>query len=158
MNGKNTANYGVLGLIIFISLIGALTASLMKLSLAEVPPVTFTFLRMVFAFITILPFFIFEKAKIGLKDFASLVAISILPTANIMLYVFGLKMTTANISQVLYAGVPIVAAVFAYFYLKEKTNALQISGLVLGFIGMLIITIFLSGNNVKFPPSLLSTK
>jgi drug/metabolite transporter (DMT)-like permease len=56
-----------------------------------------------------------------------------------MFFVFGLKFTTATISQTLYAGGPLLAGVFSYFLLKEEISMKKILGIIIGFIGTAVI-------------------
>lgn len=126
--------------IILAALIGGGNAVFIKIALKEIPVFTFNFLRFFIALIIILPLFLKEKPKIT-KDVYKLALLSLLPAINITLFAFGVRLTTATTSQVIYAAVPIVAGILSYLVLKEKIGFNKITGIILGFIGTLIIVV-----------------
>src|SRR3989344_5509666 len=97
------------------SIIGGAVSSVTKIGLVKIPPFNFSFIRFFLASILMLPFFLKVKVKFD-KSFSSLILLSLLPTANVALFVLGVKTTTASISQMLYAGTPILAGVFWFFF------------------------------------------
>ena len=134
MNDKQKAFTAVL----LIILIGAGTPPITKIGLFEIPPLSFAFIRFVLASFLILPFFLIKKRSFR-KDFKRLVLVSLLATGNIIFFVLGIKLTTANISQLIYAGVPIITAFILYGGFGQKLSPRNIFGIALGFIATLII-------------------
>src|SRR3989344_3279679 len=134
MNDKQKALTAVL----LIILIGAGTPPITKIGLFEIPPLSFAFIRFVLASFLILPFFLIKKRSFR-KDFKRLVLVSLLATGNIIFFVLGIKLTTANISQLIYAGVPIITAFILYGGFGQKLSPRNIFGIALGFIATLII-------------------
>ena len=52
---------------------------------------------------------------------------------------FGLKNTSATISAVIIATIPVFSPVAAYFFLKEKLSLLNVVGLIVSFTGVLVM-------------------
>ncbi|MBU2632399.1 DMT family transporter, partial [Patescibacteria group bacterium] len=115
-------------------------AAFAKLIVKEIPPFSFVFLRFLLSLIILFPIFLKTKTKLS-KDLWKLILLSMLSTANIFLFALGVKFTTANIGQILYVSVPIVASVFAYFLLKERFSFKKIVGIIIGFTGAIIIVL-----------------
>ena len=124
--------------VVVAALIGGATPVFIKIAVSEIPPLSFTFLRFLFSSILVLPFFLREKSKIK-GNILSIVPLSLLATANVTLFAFGVNLTTASIGQMLYVTVPIIAAILSYFFLKEKITSKKVLGVALGFSGALII-------------------
>lgn len=110
-----------------------------KIVLQTVPPLSFTFIRFFFAFL-ILVIFTKKIPKIS-KDHIPVILFSLLSTANVILFAYGINKTTATIGQALYAGVPIVVLIISYFFLMEKLTLKKIIGVTIGFIGVIIMII-----------------
>lgn len=127
----------VILVIIFLGLIGGAASTFGKIALREVSPTLFNFLRFVIAAIALLPFL--SLASSPVKNKKKLILISLFATGNVVFFVLGLKFTTATISQTLYAGGPMLAGLFSYLILKEETNFKKILGIIIGFVGTLII-------------------
>ncbi len=62
-------------------------------------------------------------------------------SANVVLFAFGIRHTSANISQMIYTAVPIVSAILSFYLLKERFGFKKILGVVVGFIGALFIVL-----------------
>ncbi len=124
--------------IILVAFIGGASPVAAKVALKEIPPFTFTFLRFVIAFFCFLPF-IRKSFSLKKSNWKKLLFIPILSTLNIILFSYGIRLTTATISQMLYAAVPVVTAILSYFILGEKFTGRKITGISTGFMGVLII-------------------
>ena len=125
-------------LIVIVALIGGGVGAFAKISLGEMPPLSFTFLRFLLAAAILLPFALrakgFSWTRVG-----KLVFVSLLATANVTLFIFGVERTTATISQMLYAGGPLVTSMFSVFLLRERLYQRKLWGLIIGFIGVMLI-------------------
>ena len=117
------------------TLLGGATATITKIGIMEFPPLSFAFIRFFIASILILPFFLKLK-KHKLKEFKDLVPVSLFASINIILFIIGIKTTTATIGQLLYAGVPLLTGLIAYWFLDENFNLKKIVGIIIGFIGV----------------------
>jgi len=54
---------------------------------------------------------------------------------------FGLKHTSATTSAVIIATIPVFSPVAAYFFLKEKLSLLNVGGMIVSFIGVLVMLV-----------------
>jgi drug/metabolite transporter (DMT)-like permease len=130
--------YKALLAVILIVILGGATSPYVKLAVEVIPPFTYTFIRFFLAFLLILPIFLKSKPKFKKKDL-SLVWLSLFSTFNIILFVFGIRLTLASAGQVIYSFQPIVVAVISYFLLKERITLKKIIGIVIGFLGVNLI-------------------
>ena len=124
--------------VILAAIFGGGIAVFGKIGLKQIPPFSFTFFRFFIASICMLPFVLKEKQKID-KNILKIVLFSLLGVANVTLFAFGIRLTTATVSQMLYAIVPVIAAIFSYLLLKEKINSKKIKGIFLGLVGVFIL-------------------
>ena len=58
-----------------------------------------------------------------------------------MLFILGMSFATANVGVVIYAGTPLLAGLFLFFFFKEKLQLRKIIGIIVGFLGVLIIVL-----------------
>ncbi len=135
---KEKVNPKALLFIVFAAIVGGGLPVFTKIAVREISPLNFTFLRFFIASIFILPFFLREKPKID-KSLISLLPISLLATIGTTFFTFGVHLTDATVSQMLYAAVPIIAAVFSYFILKERFSGKKVTGIFIGFVGAVLI-------------------
>jgi len=137
---KFSKTYRAIILILIATVIGGGAGVFAKISLKEIPPITFTLLRFLLAIGILLPFILRENwFRFG--NLKQVVLVSLLATANVTIFVFGIGRTTATISQMLYAGVPLIAGIFSYYLLQERLNSRKILGILIGFIGVLVIVL-----------------
>ncbi len=143
-------------LIIFIAFIGGGMSPFIKVSAKEIPPIFFTLLRFILAGAILFPLAIKKLDIRKLKNPKVLALISIFGTGNVAISVFGIKLTTASISQTLYAVVPLIAGLLSYFILKERLSSKKLFGMLIGFLGVVLI-IFLPvwGKGSPFSGNLL---
>ncbi len=137
-NKEQTNSFLIFFLIILAAILGGGTGVFGKIALTEIPPFSFTFLRFLLASIVLIPFSLKYLPKFGKSDY-KIILLSLLASANVVLFAFGIKHTTANIGQMIYTAVPIVSAVFSYFYLKERFGIKKIIGIAIGFAGAVLI-------------------
>lgn len=149
MTNQTKALLAILGAAFFGGGIGVW----IKFSLKEIPPLSFTFLRFLLAYLFILPFL--KKEKIKIKNSLKPVLVSLFSTVNIVLFVFGIRLTNANMGQIIYAFVPVLTAIIAYFLIKERFNKQKVFGIVLGFIGISLIIMLPLIDNLNFSPGSL---
>lgn len=97
--------------------------------------------------------FIGPKEKIDRKDFFSFFLAAVFGVAiNMLLFIKGLKYTTPIHASVIVTITPILVLVLSSFYLKEKITSMKIVGILLAFVGAIVLTIYgksaLPGDNV----------
>lgn len=140
-------NYSVILLILLAAIFGATTGVLGKIVLIEIPSFSFTFLRFFIALIFLIPFSLKHLPTFKKKDW-KIILLSLLASMNVILFSFGIKHTTANMSQMIYSAVPIVSAILSFYLLKEKFGFNKVSGIIIGFIGTITIILMpLISNN-----------
>ena len=133
-------NFKALISIILAAICGGGFAVFTKIGLRQIPPFSFTFFRFFIASICMIPFVLREKQKID-KNILKVILLSFLGVANVTLFAFGVKLTTATISQMLYAIVPVIAAIFSYLVLKERISSKKIIGIFSGLVGILTLVL-----------------
>lgn len=119
-----------------------------KIALRELSPEYYSFLRFLVASAVLLPLFFKSKIKLN-RDLLILVLISLILTLNILAFAYGIKLTTATISSLLYVMAPVLIAIFSYFLIKEKITYLKIVGILLGILGaglVIILPVIQRGN------------
>lgn len=124
--------------IIFTSIVGAGTGVLTKIAVKEIPPFSFTFFRFLLAAICILPLYLNNRPTHH-KDFYKVVLFSLFLSTNVVLFPIGVSLTTATIAATLYVFAPVIVAMISYFLLHERFARQKVAGIILGFIGTLII-------------------
>lgn len=144
MSDKKTAIVAVL----IGVLINSATASISKIGLLEIPSFSLGFLRFFVAFLCVTPF-LWRKHKLLRSSFKEIAPVSLFATINVTFFILGVKLTTANIGSTIYAVVPLLSALILFILFKEKLEKTRTLGLVLGFVGVLVITflpLFEKGN------------
>ena len=107
-------------------------------------PLTTIFLRLLISFISLFIIIYLTKQveKIRKEDRWLFIISSLF---NPFLYFigenFGLKLVPASLSAIIVATIPLFAPFAAYFYFKERLKPLNLAGLILSFLGLLLILI-----------------
>lgn len=128
--------------------------ALLKLGLEEITPINLAFLR----FLVVLPFFVIftvfkdkhDFVRSIFRDWKILLALGV--TGVTLYHVFqnlGLRFTTASNSSLIISANPVFIALLDHFYLKEKMTLKRVSGIVLAFIGVILI---IGPLRLKFDP------
>lgn len=120
--------------VLLSSIVGGATASATKIGLVNIPPFSFSFLRFLLASIFILPFFLSNKPKLD-KNLYKVLLVTLLAVLNVGLFVFGIRLTTASISGLLYSATVIFSVIFSYFFLKEKQSLKRLFFVMIGLFG-----------------------
>ncbi|MFA5023787.1 MAG: DMT family transporter [Patescibacteria group bacterium] len=127
-------------LVITAAVLGGGAGVFSKIALREIPPFSFTFLRFLIASIFLLPFSLKYLTRFRKSDY-QIILLSLLASINVILFSFGIKYTSADMSQMIYVAVPIISAVFSFYLLKERFSFKKILGILLGFVGAILIII-----------------
>lgn len=109
-----------------------------------IKPFAFTVLRVAGATVLFWLFGLFLKQeKVDKKDYFKFFAAAIFGVAiNMMLFLKGLELTSPIHAAAIVTTTPIIILVASSFFLKEKVTALKIFGVLLGFAGALVLTIY----------------
>ncbi|UCH95553.1 MAG: DMT family transporter [Candidatus Aminicenantes bacterium] len=107
-------------------------------------PITTVFLRLLIAapvqFIVVMG--LKKLQKIQRKDFQYLIMISLFqPFLYFLCESYGIKFVSPTIAAVITSTIPLFVPIAAYLVLKEKFSRLNILGLVVSFIGILLVII-----------------
>lgn len=87
--------------------------------------------------------FLGPKEKIDQKDFLTLVYAAFFGVAtNMLLFFKGLELTTPIHASVIMITSPIIVLLLSSYYLKEKVTKLKVLGVVFGFTGAAVLTIY----------------
>lgn len=126
--------------LIVAGIIGGLVPIISKLLFRELSPLSVLFFSITIMLVVLIPL---NRTFIGelKRHWQRLVIFGLLWTGNVMLFILGVKHTTAVASQVLYAGVPLFVLVEQYFVRGERIVPRQIVGIFLGFAGVFVLTI-----------------
>jgi len=111
-----------------------------KIGVSVIPPLTFSFLRFLLATVFILPIIFIKKPNLK-QNLVPVFIISFLASLNIILFAFGIRLTSATIAQTLGAGVPFLVLIMSYVLLNERITVKKILGIGIGFFGLLVIII-----------------
>ncbi len=126
--------------LIFAVLLGSGTAGITKKGLMEIPPYSFTFFRFFIASLFVLPFFLHSKGH-KTSNLKELIPTSLFATGNVLFFILGVSLTTANVGSLIYAAVPLLIAVILYVLYRHRFSRQKECGLIIGFLGVLLITV-----------------
>lgn len=128
--------------LIVANVIWGAAAPIFKLSLQNIPPFTLAFWRFFFGAIILLAY-LRRKARLpaGLhQDLHLLVLYALMGiTINIIFFFLGLRLTYAINAPVIASGQPLLTMLLAFLFLHEALHRRKFLGMIVGFIGMLLI-------------------
>ena len=139
---KNRSHLKAILLALLVTFLWSTSFVIIKIGLAEIPPLTFAGLRYTIAFIFLLPFAFTKRnssviKNLEKKDWYKLILLGFL------FYVFtqgtqfiGLSLLPAVTVSLWLNFTPLIVAVMAIFLLKEYPSSLQWAGVVLFMIGI----------------------
>ncbi|OGG04007.1 hypothetical protein A2W14_00730 [Candidatus Gottesmanbacteria bacterium RBG_16_37_8] len=102
------------------------------------PSMYVTALRVAFAFLAFIPFLVINKPW-RKKNFPQLLITSLFAAVNLIFFMYGIEYTTASVSQLVYAVLPILTIIVSIILFKEKFSPVRILGVIIGFIGIIYI-------------------
>lgn len=138
--------------IIVGSILGGATASITKIGLIDFPPFSFVFVRFLIASLVLLPF---VNLRAIIRNSNKILPVAIFFAINILVFIMGIKLTTATISQLLYGGVPFLASLIMYILFREKIGTAKSMGVLIGFIGVAIVILLPVIEGKQFSGNLL---
>ena len=134
-----SSQYSTFLLVLLAAILGSGVAVLAKVGLKEIAPLNFTFWRFLSALAVLLPILYLQKKRLTFAKFKKLFWILLFGAGNILIFIFGIRFTTASAAQVIYTFAPLFAGALSYFILGEKLGVRKSLGVILGFIGTLLI-------------------
>lgn len=126
--------------LIFTNIIWGAASPIFKLALENIPPFTLAFIRFFFA-ATIYLLFVIKKWKVLTKEQFLFICLGAFfgVTINIGFYFLGLPKTNSINAPIIASSQPIFLYIISIFYLKEHQHKRVLSGMIVSFIGVLII-------------------
>ncbi|MBN2857429.1 MAG: DMT family transporter [Candidatus Delongbacteria bacterium] len=123
----------------------ALTFIWYKIVLEIIDPVSVIFFRLVIASLLLIFFtkYIFRtKEKLGRKDFSKMFVLAFFePFIYFLGESYGMLYVSPTVASVIISLIPVMTPVFAFRILNEKLNIFNITGLILSFIGVILILV-----------------
>jgi len=123
----------------------ALTFIWYKIVLDIIGPVSVIFFRLVIASLLLIFFtkYIFKtKEKLAGKDFLKLLVLAFFePFIYFLGESYGMLYVSPTVASVIISLIPVMTPVFAFKILNEKLNKFNIAGLILSFIGVILILV-----------------
>ena len=112
-----------------------------KLSFADIPPFTFAAIRFWFTAIILLGYIFFKGSGFTFtrRDFILNVLIGLSVSAHIGFYFWGLSLSNGLNTSIIVSMSPIITVCFAFLFHKEKISTFMLAGIMIAFIGELII-------------------
>ncbi|MES2765992.1 MAG: EamA family transporter [Bacteroidota bacterium] len=138
-------------ILIFQQLIASSTHLIAKSATTEIHPALVVFLRGGFAALAYAVWWVFKRKDLPKFERSDLKKLLILGLINIpinqLLFIWGLRFTTAPNASLAYALTPAFVLLTALAFTKERTTRLKVIGIVVAFVG---ITIVLFERDVNF--------
>lgn len=142
-------------LLLLTILIWGTTFIATKVLLREVEPLTLTLLRFLIAFIALVPFAVRQGFK--LRDVFKPTFLLFGLTGTALYYALqnlGMSYTSVSSTSLILSIVPVLTAVFAVIFLRERLSRLRIVGIVLVTIGMVLVALSTASDNAGTNPLL----
>lgn len=112
-----------------------------KLTLTEIPPFTFVFLRFFLSAVILFPF-VYKNLKIKTRDLITLFLLSFAGvTLTISFLNFGLQLSSSINAPIIISASPIILIIGSFLYLKEKLKTKVVIGTLISFFGVLVIVL-----------------
>ena len=139
---------GVASLVLGTFIGGAFTPALIKIGVQTMPPLTFSFLRVLITFILFAPLFPHYTKQIFREGFwKKWLLLSLFFAANMALFSLAISYTTLTVSQLIYSLLPVVVPIVAYVLIREVPNRKKIVGAMIALVGVFTLVGFSSNEN-----------
>jgi len=125
------------------TIIWAFAPALVKLSLNDIDPYYFLFIRFLIVSLLCLPYLILVilKKKFSSYDFKNIIIYSLSGQVSLLLYFKGLDLTTSTDTIILSLIGPLLTIAAGHYFFYEKLNFNKKVGITLSFIGALLVVI-----------------
>lgn len=127
---------GIIALLFANLLASAINPTFVKLGVQEIPPVTYSALRFIVATAAFLPVFLAGRKSFDRKHLPLLLKVSIFFPLNIILFAIGIQYTTALMTSILYAAVPVIVGFLSHYVIGEKLTKNKIAGAAISLAGI----------------------
>lgn len=140
--------------LIITNIIWGGASPIFKFALKNIPPFTLAFIRFFFAGLIFLPFALKKFEKINFKQGFEIFLVSFFGIfINIFFFFLGLKKTESINVPIIASSGPVFLYIFSVLFLKEKPKFKIFFGMLISFLGVLIIVlspVFFEGKNFVF--------
>ena len=156
--GKTSALSGTDLMLIMMSVVWGLNFTAIKGALADFQPLTFNALRFGTSSLFLLGVLWLRERSIGIhrKDLPKFVLLALVGnTAYQLFFINGIALTTATNSALILATTPIFIILFGALLDVEKVTSRVLQGVVLSFVGVLMIVLGAGGSLTFSSQSLL---
>ncbi len=139
-------------MLVFMSVIWGLNFTAIKGALTDFQPLTFNAIRFGASSLFLLGLLWLREGSIGVqrKDLARFVMLAFVGnTAYQLFFINGIALTTATNSALILATTPIFIILFGAFLNVEKVTSRVVQGVILSFVGVVMIVLG-SGNSLTF--------
>ncbi len=130
------------GLMLLVVTIWALNLSLVKIALAEIPPLPYNGIRLLLAAAILLAWLLATEKNLHLRrqDLPKIVLLSFSGYALYQyLFISGIDLTSASNTAVIFGSAPIMVSLLSSFFKHEKITPLGWLGIALGFAGIYLV-------------------
>ncbi len=140
--------------LIITNIIWGAASPIFKFALINIPPFTLAFIRFFFAGLIFLPLTIFNWEKISLKRWLEIFLVGFFGIViNISFFFLGLKKTESIYAPIIASSAPVFLYIFSIIFLKEKPKLKVFLGMMVSFLGVVIIVfspVFLNNKSFSF--------
>ena len=150
MSAKNLMVYGI---VILSMLFWSLTYIWYKIVFTELNPITVMTFRLGISAVSLFIFSILiNKLQIpSKKDFYWLILLSVFqPFLYFLAESYGVSLVSSTVSAVIISTIPVFTPIVAYLFLNDRISKLNIVGIIISFVGVLIVVL---GKNLHFDGS-----
>lgn len=129
--------------LIIATIIWAFAPALVKLSLNDIDPYYFLFMRFLIVSVLCLPFIllVFTKKKYSYYDYKNIIIYSLSGQVSLLLYFKGLDLTTSTDTIILSLIGPLFTIAAGHYFYREKLNLRKEIGIFISFIGAILVVI-----------------
>jgi drug/metabolite transporter (DMT)-like permease len=129
-------------LMLVVVTIWAVNLSLVKIALAEIPPMPYNGIRLLLAAAGLVAWLLFTEKDLRLRrrDLPKIVMLSFSGYALYQyLFISGINLTTASNTAVIFGSTPIMVSLLSSFFKHERITPLGWLGIALGFAGIYLV-------------------
>ena len=127
--------------LILANIIWGASFPIYKLTLQDIPPFTFVFLRFYLGALILLPF-VYNKLEIKRSDWKTLFLLSFIGiTLTISFLILGLRLTTSINAPIILSSTPVFLIIGSFFYLREKLKTKVVIGTLVSLLGVLVVVL-----------------
>ncbi len=113
-----------------------------KIAFTQFKPISVVFLRLLISSLLLITYHKLSKKKLHIEreDFGRIALLAFFePFCYFMGESFGLTYVSATVGSIIVSTIPLVTPIFSHYFLKEKTNLFQILGLIISFLGVILL-------------------